>query len=387
VSKRSAAIAGTLGALGAAAVLWAIAHRGSPLAARPVSPPVTTAIVRAGWVDETLEATGRAGSTAGVPAKLSFAVAGTVRDVVVQIGERVSAGTPLANVDATPYRLAAEQAGADARAAAAGVALAAIDRVSVRLRVDRENLERERRLYAAGIVAQRDVASAQATLAADAADARSARDALAQARDQSRSAAARADAAAYDLSRTTLRAPVAGVVSAIYVQPGSAVDPSTPAIALAGESGQATLDVAAADLARVRAGDAVRVRANGGAFAARVSGVSAAVDPATGLATVGIDGVPASLAAGTPLEATIVVGEARGLVVPQSAVIEDPQSGRSLVFVETKAAGGNVAFAARDVIVDVRGDGLVRVTSGLHAGERIAATGAVDLLAPSGAGD
>ncbi|MBV8490438.1 MAG: efflux RND transporter periplasmic adaptor subunit [Candidatus Eremiobacteraeota bacterium] len=347
--------------------------------------PIPVTVVHEGSVERTLSLTGRVGASAGTQVKLAFALAGTVAGVDVRLGERVDAGTPLARLDATGYQLAAQEAGADASAAASSAAAAAVDRTSVRLRVDRAELARRQRLYDAGVIALRDVQAAQAALAADDADARSARDQLSAARAQSASASAHAGAANYDLSRTTLRAPSPGVVTAIYVQTGDAVDATTPAVALTPAIARlATLDVPVESVALVSAGDVVHAHAGGVAFDARVAGVAPAVDPATGLAIVDVSGVPAGVAAGTPLDATVAIGVSRGLVVPRSAVIEDPQTGQSLVFVRKKDSGGAITFSARKVTVGAQADADAVVTSGLHAGEEVASQGAIDLLAPAG---
>ncbi|HKU80668.1 MAG TPA: hypothetical protein VJP76_00760, partial [Candidatus Tumulicola sp.] len=176
-------------------------------------------------------------------------------------------------------------------------------------------------------------------------------------------------------------------VAGIFVQPGDSVDPSVAAIALAPPAtGNGTLDVPAAELPRIAVGDLVRVRTGGRAFAARISGVVPAVNPATGLAVVDLRGLPAGLPAGSPLDATIITGSVRGLVVPDGALLEDPQSGATIVFVRTRQPDGSFRFESRPIGVDVRAGGLARVTRGLRAGERVAVQGSIDLLAPAGAG-
>ncbi|MFZ1017333.1 MAG: hypothetical protein WAN39_05595, partial [Candidatus Cybelea sp.] len=83
--------------------------------------------------------------------------------------------------------------------------------------------------------------------------------------------------------------------------------------------------------------------------------------------------------AGAPVDAAVVVRSLRGLVVPHDAVVEDPQSGNELVFVRN---GGR--FDARHVTVAAKDARFALVSSGLREGDSVAATGAVDLLSPSG---
>ncbi|MEO6835267.1 MAG: biotin/lipoyl-binding protein [Candidatus Tumulicola sp.] len=364
---------------------WMFANRGQPSPTASTKPHVPTQAARDGFVERTIALAGRVGPAAGTQSKLAFSVPGTVARVDVRLGERVETGTPLAQIDATTYSLAAQQAGADAQAAAAGAAVAAVDRVSVKLRVDRAELRRQQRLYAAGIVALRDVAAGQAAVAADLADSKSAGGQLVAARAQSRSASVHAASAQYDLSRTILRAPASGIVTAVFVAPGDAVDPTVSAIALTPALAHvATLDAPVNDVLRIAAGNLVHAQASGRHFDARVAGVAPAVNPATGLALIDVRGIPDDLPAGTPIDATVVVGRVRGLIVPRSAIVEDPQNGNTLVFVQTHAPDGSARFSSRVVTIDAQSSTFVRVTAGLRAGERVAAQGAIDLLAPSG---
>ena len=368
------------------ALLAAGCHAEQPPSQSP--PQVPVAVVRLGAVQQTLALAGRVGPAAGTQTKLAFSIAGTVRSIDARLGDRVDAGTPLARLDPTSYALAAQQAGADASAASAASAAAQVDRVSVKLRVDQAELERQRRLYHAGISALRDVQATEATLAADRADAQTANAQIAQAQAQAVSAGARAASANFDVERTTLRAPHDGIVVAIFAQPGDAVDATTPIVAIApSQQRTVTLDLPVNDVARVRAGDSVRLTAGDTSWGGRVSGVATAVDPATGLAVMTVDGVPSGIAAGTPVDATVVVGAARGLLIPAQAVIEDPQSGRTLAFVQTRDKNGATTFEARTVTIDARNEAFVRVASGLRPGERVAARGAIDLLAPPSGGE
>lgn len=365
-----------------AGVWFLLNRRSSEPPDAPARPQVALAIARDGVVRETVSLTGRVGPPAGTQTKLAFSVAGALDGVDVRLGEHVEPGETLARLDSTSYALAAEQARAEANAATQGAEVAGVDRVSVKLRVDEAELARQERLYRAGVVALRDVQAARAGVAADRADAASARAQLGQAQAQARAATLHAAGTEYDASRTVLRAPAAGTVVGVFVQRGQTVDAGTPVVALSPDrQGVATLDLPVADVARVRSGDPVELRSDGTVWNGRVEGVGSAVDPATGLAIASVSGVPDGAPAGTPVDATVTVGEARGLVVPLAAIVEDPQNGDELVFVATLDGGGVPHFTPRRVNVDARDDRMARVTSGLHAGERVAAQGAIDLLA------
>ena len=375
-------------ALTAVAMLAACSQSQAPKAEHAPETPLYTVTDRN--VDRTVELSGRIGSATGARQRLQFSMPGRVGSVYVRIGDHVSSGESLASLDTTSLSLAATQAAADARAASANAAQANVDRVSTRLAVDRAALSRAQRLYAAGVNAKKDVEAAQATLSADVADSAAARDQRAASQAQAQSAAAHAASASNDLALATLRAPRDGVVSAVAVAPGDVVDATTVAIVLSpSASSSATLDVPVDRLGDLAIGERVHAKAGSASWDGRITGVSTSVDPATGLGVATVSGVPTALPAGTPIQASVVVNASAGIAIPSSAIVEDPQTGKRLVFVAGKNKDGDTTFSSRDITIDenTANGAVVRVVSGLRAGERIAKSGAVDLLAPSGGGD
>ena len=370
----------------ATALLAACGGKTPPATAPAQSVPLVA--VREGAVERTVALTGRIGAPAGLDVKLGFPLGGVVGGIYVRIGDRVVAGQPLAQLDTSSLALAAQQATADARAASAGAASARIDRVGARLALDESQLRRTQSLYDAGLVARKDVEQAQATVAADRAESQTASAQIDVASAQAQSAALHAESAAHDLSLATLRSSASGVVSAIYVQPGQVVDPAAPAVAIAPQTGgAATVDVPVASVSLIRPGQEVRVRALGSAWTSRIAGIGASVNPATGLAVAEIAGTPVSLPGGTPIAATVVLDRLPGLIVPATSIVDDPQTGKHLVFVAS-TKNGSLSYAAREVTIDESSsDGpQVRVLSGLRASERIAKQGAIDLLSPPAGG-
>ncbi|HKU68060.1 MAG TPA: HlyD family efflux transporter periplasmic adaptor subunit [Candidatus Baltobacteraceae bacterium] len=354
------------------------------------APAVSLTTAKVGTYVRTVQAVGRVGAPAGTQSKLSFAGSGVLQAVDVQIGDRVSAGQALAQLDTGGLALAAAQAQADAQAASANVQQSQIDRFSTKLAVDRAAVRREESLYAAGVAPLKDVQAARAQLAADQADAATAHTQVAGARAQAQSAQDRAALAARDLGNGTLRAPSDGVVTAIYKRPGEAVDPSTPVIAVGpGRSNEVTLDVTAGDAARIHAGDRVTFAIPGTQLtgSGRIDGVSTAIDPATQTATVTASGFPGSAPAGSAVQATIDVKNERGVIIPQAAIVQDPQTGATLVFVQTRDEKGAMKFKARTVAVRAQNGAQALVSSGLRPGERIAAQGGFALLAPANTDD
>lgn len=363
--------------------LAACAHRSN---APPKSQPaVALATAKSGTFIETLSATGRIGAPAGAVTKLSFAEPGILTSTDVTIGQHVGAGQALAQLDISGLSLSATQAQADAHVAAANAQQSAVDRTSAKIAVDRAAERRAESLYAAGVAPLKDAQAARAQLAADLAEAQTATAQVLSAGAQVQSAQARAALAQRDLANGTLRSPIDGVVTAIYKRPGESVDSVTPVIAIApGSSGDVTLDVTSTDAARVRRGDPVRVTVPGTGLqsAGRVAGVSPALDPATEAATVVVSGIPSGAPGGSAVQATIDVARDRGIVIPQSAIVEDPQTGKTLVFVHITGKDGAAKFAQRTVVVAQRNGAQALIARGLRAGERVAAQGGFALLAP-----
>lgn len=371
---------------GGIAVLGACASHSADSSAG-AQPAVDLTTAKLGTYVDQVGAVGRIGAPAGTQSKLSFAESGILQNVGVHIGERVAAGEALAQIDTSGLSLAAQQAQADASAATANLEQSRVDRVSTRLAVDRAAVRREESLYAAGVAALKDVQAARAQLAADQADAATAHTQVAGAQAQAQSARDRAAIAQRDLNNGTLRAPDDGVVTAIYKRPGESVDPSTPVLAIGpSSSAELTLDVTAAEAARIRAGDPVTFSVPGTGLhsSGHIAGVSTALDPATQTATVTATGLPSGAPAGSAVQASIDVSRERGIVIPQSAVVQDPESGKTLVFVQKRDKNGTMRFEERSVSVGAQNGTEVLVKSGLAPGERIASQGGFALLAPAG---
>lgn len=424
-------------------VFW---HRSAPRSAEDVSvaPNVPLVTAREGTFVERVEAHGRIGPPSGSSAKLAFAQAGILRAIDVQVGQTVAIGQQLAELDraalaATLAEARADAnlsdplagvAGAQARLAAATEKLDTLEnggpsalssriaaesaarQAALTVETDRATLDRDQVLLQAGVVAGKDVDAARSQLEADEsaqgaadahvaaagtdfqaelkqaqADVASARSDVQTVSSQASAARARFDAAQIAYANGVLSAPAGGVVLSILKHPGEVVDPTVPVIEIGPALGHSvTLNVPAAEAARIVPGDPATLRTSSGAATpGTVTAVVPAVDPATQLATVVVGGAPAGAVASDALTATIDVGRVRGIVVPSTAIVQDPQTGRTVVFVhDANPKAGESAFQLRDVVVRASDATSASIASGLHAGERIAAQGGYMLLAPAG---
>ncbi len=289
---------------------------------------------------------------------------------------------------------------------------------AVKVRTDNQTLDRQATLYRGGVIAQKDVQAARAQLQSDLADQRSAdarvaaagagydaalrqaqadvalaRSDLTAARAsrgttgaQAESAQARVASAQRDYNNGILRAPNSGVVVAILKRAGESVDPATPVIALDPEmKHQITLGVPGADAQRVNVGDVAELTlvASGERSRGRVTAVVPAVDPTTQVSTIVLDGLPPDAVAGQAVAASIIVAHQSGIVIPNTAVVTDPETGKTVLFVYAPQSK-NGPFLERAVAVGATDGRSIVIASGLRAGETIAVQGGYNLLAPSG---
>jgi Cu(I)/Ag(I) efflux system membrane fusion protein len=186
-----------------------------------------------------------------------------------------------------------------------------------------------------------------------------------------------------------LSAPSDGVVLAVLKHPGEAVDPTAPAFEIGPAFGRGvTLTVPADTARRIAVGDPVTLHVAStreSATSGVVTAVVPAVDPTTQAGTVVVSGAPPDAVSGDAVTATIVVGRVRGIVVPSSAIVQDPQTGNTVVFVRNlHPKPGDSGFTLRPVVVRAGDATSTAIASGVRAGERIAVQGGYMLLAPAG---
>jgi len=156
-----------------------------------------------------------------------------------------------------------------------------------------------------------------------------------------------------NLASAALRAPSDGIVVAVLKHPGESADPTTPIVQLgASYVHAATLSVSAAQARDIKVGDAVELRVprSTRVYSGKVLAAVPAVDPATQQATVVVNGIPADAVAGDSIDASIITGKRHGVIVPTTAVVQDPQSGDTLVFVASTQLGTQ-DFSSRTVRV------------------------------------
>lgn len=292
-------------------------------------------------------------------------VSGPVTRVLVQPGDRVSRGQPLAYVTSPDFAAAV----ADFRkAAAAERNLARIAKL-------------DSALFANDALARRDLEQAETDALAAHADREAA---LAQLRalglDQA--TLTKLDSGdAVPVVEAAIRAPLAGTVVERQVSPGQLLDAgATPAFTVANLSRMWVMaSVFESDLPSVRVGDAALITLTNlpDTVRGRVDNIAAEVDPETRATSVRIV-VPNP---GQLLKKDMYVRvtlqsrrERNAMLVPASAVLRDDDN-RPIVFV----AADSLGFERRSVTLGARQDGSYEVTDGLQPGDRVVTEGGLFL--------
>jgi RND family efflux transporter MFP subunit len=279
-------------------------------------------------------------------AQVRAEVGGTVLSVHADQGQTVASGQVLARVDAAALREQYVSAQSAVRSAEQTVSVAA------------RNVERSQTLNAAGALADRDLEAA--------------RNQLAGAQSQLAGARAQQAAAQRQLSRTSVRSPIAGVVAARPVNAGDVIAPGAPMFTVV-DPGSMRLEgsVPAADLGQVRQGATVRFTVTGypgQTFTGTVSRINPSADAVTRQVPVYVT-IPNSggtLVSGLFAEGRVLAQARQGIAVPASAVDERGVQPSVLRLANGKAERVPVTLGARNAETD-----RVEITSGISAGDTL----------------
>jgi RND family efflux transporter MFP subunit len=270
---------------------------------------------------------------------VAFEVPGKVVMVAPDEGQSVRAGQAIAALDPTDYRLAVEQASAQADRAA-------------------RDRDRNQPLLAAGSIAPADMDHLETG---------------------ARQSAAAADLAKKKLADAHLTAPISGIIARRAIEVGATVSPAQPVFTIVDlDPVRVRVGVPEGDIGHVTEGAAatIRVPALDASFAGRVSLIGVAADAATRSYTVEIK-VPNSarrMRAGMVAEATIENGQrVSAIMVPASAVLHDGGvNGTPIVYVLDRE--GARVHARRVTTGAARGDS-IEITSGIAAGDQVVVAG------------
>ena len=279
---------------------------------------------------------------------LSFEVPGRILDLRYKEGDKVSAGTVLARVNATEFSLQVAQADAGLNKARVGYQQA------------QQDYDRIEQLYRAGVVAQADYEKA--------------RDGLQVAEEDFLQAEQAAGLLGQD--KTSLVAPIDGTILVKYVTKGQITSAGAPVYSIGQlDPLKAVLPIPDNEIANWQQGEKVKLTLYEIERQGQVSRIYPSTNRGTG--TVGVEvAVPNPKQDWLPGQVVMANrAEAReGLYVPVSAVIN---RGEEKPYVFLAIAGKAIKRSV--TIGELFGDNL-EITSGLTAGDRIVVKGADQLF-------
>lgn len=371
----------------AAAVAGGCGKKPAAQEAAAAKTPVEVARVTRGDIAQAARVTGtvQAGTTVNVTA----ATAGKLKAVLVNVGDRVSRGQVIAELEDNDAaaRLAQARAALDQARTAPAQAEAGVQQAEARLKqaeaqaqLDEANLQRVQALFDQGAASQQQLDAARTTAAASkenleilrgALDA--ARAGLASSQAQIATAEAAVRQAQVALDNCYIKAPVDGVVAARLLEPGETAQGAVVTLVTTGDL-QVEINVTEEDINYLPAGKKVSVEvpaAGNKTLEGTVASSSPAADKSTRLYSVkvAIPGAPAEVKPG--MAATVVFQTRKvqdALLVPKEAVVN--RGGQSIVY--TVADGKAVGQVVTTGIDDGRN---IEILKGLDEGTTIIVKG------------
>ncbi|MDQ1758222.1 efflux RND transporter periplasmic adaptor subunit [Achromobacter aegrifaciens] len=288
---------------------------------------------------------------------VSSPVTGLLTEILVLPGQAVDEGASLLNIASSEY----------------GQLQLDLIQTAARASLARQNAQRERSLYAEGIIAQRRVQEAGAALSEAEAALRQAQAAL--------RLAGMSDAELERLAKTatpqftlTVRAGRKGVINAISARPGQRVDSTSGLVEISStESLWLEIQVPAKELVTWVEGSLVTVP--GREVSARLLSSTATVDVGSQTVTVraAVDQSATPLRPGEILSAELASADGpKGWSIPLSGVAHDGK--QAYVFIRSKDG-----FEARPVQLIASAGTVARVSGDLNEGEQVATAGVVAL--------
>lgn len=362
---------------------------------------IETGVARIGAVPLTVSAYGAISGGPNAQASLAFPEPGRIASIDATVGEHVTAGQAIAQLDTAPFDAAVAQAQANVHAAQAEYSKTAagarpqqraeisaqIQQARTQLSVAQAQYDRQMQLLHIGLASRADVDAANAALAGAQSQLRVLQEQqsaqihplaqdVASAHAQLEQANAALQSAQQARAYATLTAPFDGIVTARLHSAGESVDSADAVIQLASDQVPTfTAQFDPRDASRIHVGDTASIRFSdsGSSTSGTVTAInfSQTSEGRQIAVLIRLHSTSANATPGAYGQASVRVGTGRGLLVPASAIVQDPASGSTLVFrktgdhfnpipVKVNAAAGNAQWVssdqlrANDVIV-VRG--------------------------------
>jgi RND family efflux transporter MFP subunit len=301
--------------------------------------------------------------TATIQTIVKSRVSGDVSEITVREGMSVKAGERVASIDPTDFQLRVSEREAALRSAQA------------QLEQARRTLANNQALLEKNFISQNAFDNARWSV-----------DVASAARDSAQSLL---DQAKKSLADTRITAPMSGLVSQRFVQPGEKVSPDNRILSIVDLSRlEVEAQVPAGEAGSLRIGQRVTMRIEGvpEAFGGRVLRINPATQAGTRAIAVyiGLDRGDERLRAGLFAQGSLILETREGVIAVPPAAVRDAAGRRFVYLIEGEVIAerevrlGLLDDAAR---APAGGLGLVEVVSGLAAGDRVIAIN-VGLLRP-----
>lgn len=344
-----------IGALLAASLLVSCSS-GTPPEEKEIIRPVRYAAVQLQKAEKSRTFSGTTKS--GVETRLSFRISGVVKRVAVKVGDRIKKGALIASLDNRDAKIKLAEMDA-------GIVSARVKKQS-----DASNLKRISELYENNNVSLREYESARSQNAASKADL----NARLRQYDLQKS----------QLSYSSLKSPVDGVVSAVHVENNENVSQGSAVVEISsGDKLEITVGVPEDYIAKIRTGDPVTAAfyiLSGQVFTGTVSEISY-VGASTSLypVTVIMDASPPEVRPGMPADVTFFFkngdsGDKSKLLVPVSAVGEDADGHYVFTIIPLKEEGFATVKRTKVFIGALTGEGF-EIESGPSEGQFVVTSG------------
>jgi RND family efflux transporter MFP subunit len=338
-----------------------------PTAAQSQAVAVNVATASAQQWPAIYEATGtvRARSSAIIAAKWM----GYVREVKVQVGDRVREGQLLVTLDARDLDASANRATAAREEVRNGIpeADSAVAAAKANLDLVQATFKRMNELYEKKSISDQEFDEASAKLKAAQAGFEMARAKRTQLDSKLAQAGEEVRAAEITQSYAKVQAPFAGIVTAKSVDPGNLAAPGAPLLTIERDGYRLEASVEESKLGSIRVGQPVSVMLDGinRTIDARVSEIVPAVDASSRAYIVKID-LPAepALRSGIFGRARFQLGSRSVLAIPAGAVSERGQ-------LQSVFVAENGIARTRLITLGDKAKEQVEVLSGLSAGEKV----------------
>lgn len=315
-------------------------------------------------------------------ASLSFKVGGTINSIAVKVGDRVSKGQTLATVDATDYQINYNQTVANVHSSKAQIenAQAQLESAKSNFLTSQSNYNRFEKLYETNSISLSDFEQAKSSYLGAEASYKAAKTQVEAALAANESSETMVLSASNQINYTRMKAPFAGVITTINVEPNELVNQGSPILEINSLSNpDVEIGVPENAIAEIKANQEVTVSFNSlhdHSFKGKVHEIGYSSAGSTYPVTIRLLDDDDRIRPGMPANATFSFldhhSSPSSLLVPPSAVGEDSKD-NFVYLIESK--DGSYFCKKKTIQIGQLKDAGFEILSGLNNGDLVASAG------------